>query len=428
MRTHPEIGRQLIEKHPVPARRGPDRLLPPREVGRHGYPRGLAGRRHSARRPHLLGGRRLRRHDLRPPVLEGDLASTPRGADPRSAGTHFDPAVVATFLPCRSRSSRMPARARSTRPEGPERSDLLDRPARRHAGPCQERARPLAATAGSSAARPDPGPPDPLEQAPRLAGRDSAIVRSCGISSRLSPAMSSSGAHQQAAGKPGPAPSIPRTPRLEQDATAVSKVPARHRRRPSRVWPARGGRSRAAAAPVGGPRATDASSTTRVTSSEPSSGASSPPTSGGPRDGGARDRGPPPWSRRRRGTPRCPDPARRARARARGAARLAALAPADQCGHPGAPFLGHGGAGRIRALGPPARQGLAAAAARVVRPPAAGVRAGEAGERPAGQRRPRSGREAGARSRGPREAPAAPAEPGARIPSRASDQTEEEQH
>ena len=41
-------------KHPVPARRGPHRLLAPREVGRQRVPAGAAGRRDSGRRAHLL--------------------------------------------------------------------------------------------------------------------------------------------------------------------------------------------------------------------------------------------------------------------------------------------------------------------------------------------------------------------------------------
>ena len=113
MRSHPEIGRQILESIPF--------LRDAIPVVHHhherwdgtGYPLGLAGRGHPPGRPHLRGRRRLRRHDLRPALLEGHLAGGgARSRSGDSAGTHFDPDVVAT-LPAHAardlRGSRAPA-------------------------------------------------------------------------------------------------------------------------------------------------------------------------------------------------------------------------------------------------------------------------------------------------------------------------------
>ena len=79
MRTHPEIGKRLIEN--IPFLRGAVPIV----YSHHekwdgtGYPRGLQRRRDPGGRAHLLGGGRLRRHDLRSPVLEGDLLRRRQG-------------------------------------------------------------------------------------------------------------------------------------------------------------------------------------------------------------------------------------------------------------------------------------------------------------------------------------------------------------
>ena len=100
MRTHPDLGRQLVEPHPLPARRRAHRLPPPRALGRHRAIRaGSRGETIPLERADLRGGRRLRRHDLRPALLGGHLASRRPGDEiQRCAGTHFDPAVVRDLL------------------------------------------------------------------------------------------------------------------------------------------------------------------------------------------------------------------------------------------------------------------------------------------------------------------------------------------
>ena len=99
MRTHPEIGKRLIENIPFLRGAVPIVYSPPREVGRHRLPARPYGRGDPARRAHLRGGRRLRRHDLRSPVLARPSPSTPPSAEiKRCAGAHFDPSVVEAFL------------------------------------------------------------------------------------------------------------------------------------------------------------------------------------------------------------------------------------------------------------------------------------------------------------------------------------------
>ena len=73
MRTHPEIGRRLVEK--IPFLRGAVPIVyhhHERWDGT-GYPLGLRGEDIPLGRAHLRGRGRVRRHDLRPPVLARHL-------------------------------------------------------------------------------------------------------------------------------------------------------------------------------------------------------------------------------------------------------------------------------------------------------------------------------------------------------------------
>ena len=87
MRTHPEIGRQLVEQ--IPFLRGAVPIVyhhHERWDGT-GYPLGLKGEQIPARRAHLRGGRRLRCHDVRPPLLARHLAGGGAAGD-RALGGH----------------------------------------------------------------------------------------------------------------------------------------------------------------------------------------------------------------------------------------------------------------------------------------------------------------------------------------------------
>ncbi len=222
--------------------------------------------------------------------------------------------------------------------------------------------------------------------------------------------------------------SIPRTPSAwNRDSTADSNVPARHRRRPSRVWPRQRRPVTRRRCSRGRPCATGASSTTRVTSSEPASGASSPPARRTARRRRQRSRATAveQTSRRNPAVSRSTSP--RSSAGLEELARLAALASADQRGHAGSPLLGHDGAGRAPG---PATSGSAGGPSP---PPAGGPRRrgrrrGSGRRGPASQRCPGAGVRPGRGRSGPREAPAAPAEPDARISFEGVREAEEEQH
>ena len=86
MRSHPEIGRRLVEKIPFLRGAVSDRLPPPRAVGRHGLPARAPRRGDPARAAHLRARGRARCHDLRPPVLARDLIRDGAGRDQALCG------------------------------------------------------------------------------------------------------------------------------------------------------------------------------------------------------------------------------------------------------------------------------------------------------------------------------------------------------
>ena len=86
MRSHPEIGRQILESIPFLRDAIPVVLPPPRALGRHRLSARARRPGHPPGRPHLRGRRRLRRHDLRPALLEGHLAGSGAGSDPGLGG------------------------------------------------------------------------------------------------------------------------------------------------------------------------------------------------------------------------------------------------------------------------------------------------------------------------------------------------------
>ena len=74
-----------------------------------GYPDGLAGRRHPARRPDRLRLRRVLGHDQRPLLPAAMSHAEARAELRRDAGTQFAPAVVEAFLA--GRTATVPAAA-----------------------------------------------------------------------------------------------------------------------------------------------------------------------------------------------------------------------------------------------------------------------------------------------------------------------------
>jgi HD-GYP domain-containing protein (c-di-GMP phosphodiesterase class II) len=96
MRTHPAVGRRLVEHIPFLAGAVPIVYIITSAGTATVIPRG--GGEHIPRRPHCRGGRCPRRHDLRPAILSCGVPEAACAEIDSCAGTHFDPAVVATFL------------------------------------------------------------------------------------------------------------------------------------------------------------------------------------------------------------------------------------------------------------------------------------------------------------------------------------------
>ena len=72
MKQHPTKGEHILDAVPLLKEKAGDGLMHHENVDGSGYPRGLRGDGHPAARPDRQRGRRLRRDDHRPAVLEGD--------------------------------------------------------------------------------------------------------------------------------------------------------------------------------------------------------------------------------------------------------------------------------------------------------------------------------------------------------------------
>ena len=85
IRTHPQVGADIISARAVPVSGGAAHPEPPRALGRQGLSGGPQGRRDSARRAHPVGRRLLRRADVGAAVPQGDELRS--GDRPAAAGS-----------------------------------------------------------------------------------------------------------------------------------------------------------------------------------------------------------------------------------------------------------------------------------------------------------------------------------------------------
>ena len=179
--AHPPGDRPPPDREdPVPARRAPDRLRAPRKMGRQRLPARHRRRGHPRRRPHLLGGRRLRRDDVRPALLQGHpLRRRQGGAQALRRARTSTPPSWRRSCACRSSCSRRSGGAAPSRERGEDHRRARGLAARADPG----RAPPHAATSASTTrstpawSRSTPTPASPASARPRSASATSATTR-----------------------------------------------------------------------------------------------------------------------------------------------------------------------------------------------------------------------------------------------------------